>query len=117
MKTVKFALGNLIPLIGGALSDAVGTVAGSLNLIKTTCGAVCAAAVVILILPLILQLLLHRAVLAVCQGAADLVGCEKESRLIGEVHSVLGYMLAVVSLASVLFLFVLALMCSTKLTG
>lgn len=109
MRTAKFAMSSAIPLVGGALSDALGTAAGSMALIRTACGVLCAASVWILALPVLLQLLLHRAALALCQGAAEMMGCDRESRLLGEMHAVLGYMLAVAAVVSLVFLFALAL--------
>lgn len=109
LKTVKFALGNMIPLIGGALSDAISTVNSSLSLIRSAAGGICVAALLMIVLPVIVQLLLHRLVLIVCQSAAEMIGCEREALLIGEVHASLGYILAVVSLTAALFLLVMAL--------
>ena len=114
MKTAKFALGNFIPLVGNALSDAVGTVAGSLTLIKNTCGVLGIVTVALLLLPVLLHLLLHRAVIGVAQGMAELLGCEREGRILGDVHATVGYILAVVALSSALFLFILALIISVR---
>ena len=114
MKTAKFALGNFIPLVGNALSDAVGTVAGSLTLIKNTCGVLGIVTVALLLLPVLLHLLLHRMVIGTAQGMAELLGCEREGRLLGDVYATLGYILAVVALSSVLFVFILALIISVR---
>ena len=114
MKTAKFALGNFIPLVGNALSDAVGTVAGSLTLIKNTCGVLGIVTVALLLLPVLLHLLLHRMVIGAAQGMAELLGCEREGRFLGDVYATLGYVLAVVALSSVLFVFILALIISVR---
>lgn len=114
MKTAKFALGNFIPLVGNALSDAIGTVAGSLSLIKNTCGVLGILSIAVLFLPVIVHLLLHRAVVGVAQGMAELLSCERESVLLKESYAVLGYVLAVVTLVSALFLFILALIISVR---
>lgn len=109
MKTVKFALGSMIPLIGGALADAAATVSGGLSAIRSAVGGVGILAIMMLLLPILLRLLLYRLVLGLCRGAAELLGCDREANLIGEVHATLGFMLAIVALVSVLFLFVLSL--------
>ncbi len=109
IKTAKFALGSFIPLVGGAISDAIGTVAGSLNLIKNTCGTMGIAAMIVLLLPSILHLILHRVAIGAAQGTAELLGCEKEGKLLAEVQGVFGYILAITALASVLFVFTLGL--------
>ena len=100
--------------MGNALSDAVGTVAGSLTLIKNTCGVLGIVTVSLLLLPVLLHLLLHRMVIGAAQGMAELLGCEREGRLLGDVYATLGYILAVVALSSVLFVFILALIISVR---
>ncbi len=109
MKTVKFALGNMIPLIGGALSDALSTVSGSLGLIRSAAGGICVVALLALVLPIVFRILLYRLAMMLCQSMAEMIGCDREAKLIGEMHALLGCILALVSLSAVLFLFVLAL--------
>ncbi len=109
IRTVKFALGNAVPLVGTALADAMSTVTGSLSLIRSVAGGLAAFSVVLLLLPILIELLLYRLVLGLCQGAAEMVGCQRESVLISEVNATVGFMLAIVAIASVLLLFVLAL--------
>jgi stage III sporulation protein AE len=115
VRTVKFALGSFIPLVGNAISDAIGTVAGSLNMIKSACGAVGVIATLILLLPPLIYTLLIRAALSAAQGVAELMGCEKEGRLLSEIHGIFGYMMAVMALSSVLFVFILSLMIGIRL--
>ena len=110
VRTVKFALGSFIPLVGNAISDAIGTVAGSLNLIKGACGAVGVIATLLLLLPPLIYTLLIRAALSAAQGAAELMGCEKEGRLLSEINGTFGYMMAVMALSAVLFVFILSLL-------
>ena len=109
LKTVKFALGNMIPMVGGAVSEAVSTVAGGLGVIRTFSGTLCMLGLLLFVLPVFAQLFLHRAVLAVCQGAADMLGCEQEGKMIAEIHGVLGCILAMVAFMSVLFLLTIIL--------
>ena len=114
IRTVKFALSNVIPLVGGAISDAIGTVAGSLNIIKGACGTLGIVGVIVLLTPPLIHMLLLRLAIGGAEGAAEIMGCEKEGMLLGEIHSVFGYLLAVMALASVLFVFILALMISVR---
>ncbi len=109
LKTVKFAVGNMIPMVGSAVSDALSTVTGSLSLIRSAAGGLCVLSLLILLLPVLTQLLLHRIALVICQGAAEMLGCEQEGKIFGELHGIVGCLLAVVSLMSILFLFVVTL--------
>jgi len=115
LRTVKFALGNLIPIVGGSLSDALGTAAGGLNLIKNVCGGAGAIFVVILFLPVLLQLLLYRAALGLGAGVAELLGCTHEKNLLSDVNGVLGYMLAVMALCSLLLVFIISLLIGVQM--
>ena len=117
MRTVKFALGSFIPLVGGALSDALGTAVSSLRLIRSGCGVVCAAAILLLSVPPICRLVLQRTVFSLCKGAAEWIGCEREGRLLGEMHGIFGNMLALIAIVSLLFLFVLTLMLTMHTAG
>ncbi len=108
-RTVKFALGNMIPLIGSALAEAVSTVSTSLSLIRSAVGGIGVFALLLFLLPTVIRLLLHRLVLSVCGGVADMIGCTAQAKLIGEINSTLGYILAVVCMTGALFLFVLSL--------
>jgi hypothetical protein len=76
--------------------------------------AFAAVTVSLLLLPVLLHLLLHRMVIGAAQGMAELLGCEREGRLLGDVYATLGYVLAVVALSSVLFVFILALIISVR---
>lgn len=109
VRTVKFALGNVIPLIGSALSEAITTVSGSLSLIRSVSGGFGILALSILLLPVLLQLLLFRLVFGISKGVAEIVGCEQEGKLIGEMHASVGFLLAAVALMSVLFIFILSI--------
>jgi len=70
-----------------------------------------------LAVPLIVQLVLNRTVLALCRGAAEMIGCEREGRLIGEMHGVVGTLLAAAAMGSLLFLLILALLIGMRSTG
>lgn len=110
MRAVQYAVGNFIPMVGGTLSGALSTALESIRTIRSVCGSICAAAVLFLILPVVLELLVHRAVLGICRMTAELFGCEREGHLLGEIYGMLGYLLALTAITSFLFLFVLALL-------
>ena len=109
LKTVKFALGNIIPIIGGAMSDAVSTVTTSFAVIRSAAGGMCVLAIVVFLLPILVQLVLHRLLFSALKGAAEMMGCDREAKVMEEVHGTIGYILAVVSLVSLLFLFIISL--------
>lgn len=74
VKTARFFLSNSIPIVGGAITDAVGTLAGSISVLRSGVGAFGICALLLLILPALLQMLLWKASLSVMSAAAELFG-------------------------------------------
>ena len=101
MRGVKYAMGNWIPVIGGALGGTVGYVAEGVGLMRGVCGVSGVVIVALLLLPTLVELLLFRAVLQLSVTVASLLGCEGEGRLLGEMASLYGYMAAAVAISTV----------------
>ena len=59
--------------------------------------------ILILVLPIIVRLLLIRWVFVLAVAIAELIGCDSESKLLSELGSVYGVLIAVVSMCSVMF--------------
>ncbi len=112
-KTVKFTVGNAIPIVGSSVGEAMRTVAGSLSLLKSTIGGVGVSAVLLLVIPCVVSLLLDRTALALGVAVSRAFGCKKESELLDSVLSVYGHATAVVCCASVMLIFILSLFAST----
>lgn len=108
-RTAKFVAGNLIPVVGGALGDTFRTVASGVAFLKSTVGIGAMIVLFVMLLPVLIGLLLTRLSLRLSQTAADLLGCESEGRLLGELIHIYGLLIAVVSLCSVLLIFALTL--------
>ena len=75
-KAVKSAISGFVPIVGGAVSDAYGTVKGSFELIHGTVGMVGITALTIIIVPKLVELLIFRAVLNIGAAAAGLFSAE-----------------------------------------
>ncbi len=110
MRGIKYAVGNAIPVVGGAIAGTLGTVAEGIALLRGVCGVSGVVLVALLLLPTLVELLLFRAVLRLGGTVASLLGCDGESRLLGEMASLHGYMAAAAALSSVLFIFSLTLL-------
>ena len=83
------------------------TVASSVRYLKGVFGVGGIVAVALLTLPVVITLLLTRAVFSICSTFADIIGCDEESKLLASFSNVYGCALAVV--AGVGMTFVLAL--------
>ena len=107
MKTVQFAAGSFIPIVGGAISDSVGQVGASMALIKASCGSAAAAALIILVLPTLVSLALNRAVLFISKHICAALSLTEEEKLFSGLGS--GATLAIAYAVSVTVMFVICM--------
>ncbi|MBQ8311214.1 MAG: hypothetical protein IJX80_09420 [Clostridia bacterium] len=117
MKSAKFAAGNLIPVVGGSISELLRTVSAGVGYLRGTVGICALLLLLLLLLPTLIELLLVRLCWQLCASLADLLGCDSEKRLLEEFASVHGYLIAAVCIcSSVLFLsFTLLTHCASAL--
>ena len=73
MKAGRFVIAGGIPIVGGAVSDALGTVYTGLRLVKSAAGAVGIAALLLLFLPGLLRCLVYCFLCRGCAAAAQLL--------------------------------------------
>lgn len=112
-KTVKFAVGSSVPIVGGAVSDAITTVSASLSLIKKVTGGVGIALILLILTPTLASLLMNKLLMAICRCTADILGCDSASAAVADADAVLSIFTAVAVMSSVLFIFAVTLfMCS-----
>ncbi len=112
MRGVKYAMGNWIPVVGGALGGTIGQVAHGVGLMRSVCGISGVVVLGLLLLPTLVELLLFRIVLQLSATVASLLGCDGESRLCGEMASLHGYLAAAVAISSVTLTLMLTLFLS-----
>ncbi len=117
MRGVRFATGNLIPIVGGSVSELLRTVSAGIKYLRTTLGISAILLLLFLLLPTLIQLFLYRSVWQISSGFADLLGCDQEKILLDEIASLSGYLIAAVSIcSSVLFLsFTLLTRCASAI--
>ncbi len=113
MRSAKFAVSSSIPVVGGAISDAVRTAAASLSVIKNGTGAVGIAVLILITAPVIAELFISSAVLGFSAFAAGILGCEREGALISEMKGVNDLAIAVVSLVTTVFIIALSVFIKT----
>ena len=110
MKGIKYAVGNMIPMVGGGVAGMLGTVAAGVSLIRGICGVSGILLIALLLLPTLVELLLLRATLRLAATVASLLACDGESRLLSEMASLHGYLAAAVSICGVTFMMGLTLL-------
>ena len=112
-KTARFIIGSSVPVAGGVLSEALGTVTASVTLLKSSVGIYGAAACAAILLPLITELLLWRAVLLITAGVAGLFSLPQISGLLKAVDSMMSVLLGIILMVGAMFVISLAVVVST----
>ena len=102
LRSLKFASGNMIPVIGGALGEAADGYLAGVSLIRSASGTLAAAAVISYVLPALLKIAVLRAGLSAVAAGAAIMGRGKEAAVVREAGEVLGIAVALICTASVL---------------
>lgn len=94
MKTGKFLIGSFVPIVGGAISDALSAAQGAVHLLKTTVGAfgiVCGA---LTFLPVLLRVLLWYFALKCASFVSNVLAMKKLGGLLGACSDCMGTLIA-----------------------
>lgn len=109
-RAIRFAASSFIPIVGGAVSEAVRTMSGSISAVRSAVGGIGIAAIAVMTLPTLISLMIVRVRFALAASFADLLSCERECKLIKEGGSAVNFLIALVSLMSVMFIYALSLL-------
>ena len=115
MRTVKFALGSYVPVVGGAVSEALSTITGGLSMIRKTTGAVGIIIILLILLPTLINLLLSRMSLVICKTASDILGNDGASGIIGDAESILSIFTGLAIMSAVFFVFAVTLFMNSSI--
>ena len=81
-KTTRFIVSGMVPVVGGAVSDAYSTVRGSFDVIRSTVGTAGCGALLLIFLPPVLRILMFRGVLWIGGAAAELFSVDSMAKLL-----------------------------------
>ena len=115
MRTARYAVGSMIPIVGGTIGASLGSLASSISYIKTSVGLGAVVAVLLIVLPSIIELYLARLALGLTGGFSHLVGFEAGEKMTEDFRMVLDMTLAATAFASISFLMYLAVFLKTAL--
>ena len=110
VRTVKYAVGQSVPVVGGAISGALGTLASSLGLVKSTLGGASFLALCLLLLPPLAELFLCRMMLSVGSTVASCAADATLCRLFSEFKGLCDLLLAAVAAVFFVFLLLIAVL-------
>ena len=107
VRGVRFLIGNLIPVVGGAVSDAYNSIAGTLSLVKNTVAVVGIAAVAVIVMPVFIECLCWVLSLNLLVTFSDMFSQNKISSLLNGISS--SVVLLAVTLVFIFVVFVLGI--------
>ena len=94
-KTVKLLSSGLIPIVGSAVSDAYGTIRGSIALLRSGVGAAGILAILFLILPPLLYVGVCRVILILCRCCSEMTDVSSLTALFRNAEAVLSACFAI----------------------
>lgn len=107
VKGVKFVIGNAVPIVGGALADAVTTVASSIGLVKAGTGIGGAVVICVIFGIPVIKMMLWKLMLDAVGAVSAAFSLQKERAFFSEISQITGFLIA--AMASMAMLFIIAL--------
>ena len=107
-KTAKFIIGSSIPVAGGVLSEAMNTVTAAMGLLKSSIGIYGALACAVTLLPLVIELLIWRAVLLISSSVSEIFSLGGIAGLLRAIDSMLSVLIGIILLVGAMFVISLA---------
>jgi stage III sporulation protein AE len=104
MRTAKFIIGSAVPVAGGVLSEALGTLTASVSLLKSSVGIYGVVVCCLIFLPILIELLLWRAVLWVGNFVSLSFSVTKISGLMESIDTVLSVLIGIILLTAAMFI-------------
>lgn len=104
VKTAKYIISGFVPIVGGAVSDAYSTVRGSFDVMRSTIGTAGNIAVILFILPPVIEILVFRGVMWIGTAAAELMSADPLVRLMKAIDSSLAIVQSVLICYSVMLI-------------
>ncbi|MBQ4066102.1 MAG: hypothetical protein IJD22_00530 [Clostridia bacterium] len=114
VKTVKFALGSYLPIVGGPVAESFSMLFAGLSVIKQACGIVGIAVVAVAFLAPFISILINTVVIGLSGTVARVLGCEREGELLSECRSICIQLLAITAGAAVMFIIALGIFCKSS---
>ena len=103
-KAVKFVSATGIPIVGGALGDAVAGLGAGVKVIRSSFGVLCVLSLLLLVLPPLISMWLHKCALSLANVICSVFSLGKESDLISSCSELINFALAVSVCVSVMFI-------------
>lgn len=110
LRSIKFASGNSVPIVGAALSEAAGAYLSGVALLRGSAGTLVAAAVVLSTLPMLLKLFAVKLCLTFVAFVSDILGVN--GSIVRDFASITDMLIAMLVTSSLIFVISMGLFAS-----
>ncbi len=110
LKGAKFAIGTLVPVVGGLLADSVDTVLGGTHVLKNAVGSAGMISVIIIAAFPVIKVWVVWFMLRLCAAVAEPLCDKRMSMMLADVAESIGTVLALMLTAIMLFLITIGIM-------
>ena len=117
LKTSKMLVSSLIPVVGGALSEALSAAGGCLRVVKSAVGIYGIAAAACIFLPVFFRTAVWYAALSIGAAAGEMLSVKEAAPLLKAGASLMGILMAVLCLYMLLILVSITILLMTGMGG
>lgn len=114
LKTAKYFASSLVPVVGGAVGEAMSSIFSSMSLLKTTTGTAGIIICVVIFLPPIIEIVCYKLAFSLCSSIGQILGADRISSLLKSASTVAGIMLALLICYAMLIIISTAIMIMLK---
>ena len=108
-KTAKMLALEIIPLVGGTVGESLRTAGASIEYLRSNIGVAFIIILALMIIPTLISVAMYRLVFSVSGSIASILACGNEEKLLGEISGIFGYALAVLSICSIVLIFLITI--------
>ncbi len=110
LKATRFAMSSFVPVVGGAIGDALASVYGALGLLKSTVGSFGIITVAVSFLPILIDIVMMMLILNITVILADILAVTSVSSICKNISRVLGLLLGIMLCFIVMIIISVSLM-------
>lgn len=104
LRGMKYAISGMIPIVGGSVSSALGTLASGVNLAKGTVGAVSIAALLSVLGAPLLELLLFRFAFRICISFLEITGGKIGVGILSSILYAIDMLISIFAFSSLIYI-------------
>ncbi len=117
IRSLKFASGVFIPVIGNMLGENIKSLITAVGTVKASVGAIGVVTVFSIVLPPIIFTVMYKLSILVCAILAKILGLDKESEFLYEINSLFNVLVAIMCGISMLFILSIAVFVKTGVSA